>query len=115
MMVAVKTYSAIDVRKRFGQILDEAAAGERIIIERAGQPIAGLVPLVDLEAHDPEARKRRQLDALERIRRRAARIQRLHGPFEKDAATIVREDRAARTEKLVRVVREAQQRRRDQP
>lgn len=105
----MKTYSAIEVRKRFGQILDEAAAGERIVIERAGQPIAGLVPLADLEAHDPEARKRRQLAALERIRRRAAWIQRTHGPFEKDAATIVREDRDARTAKIMRVLREARE------
>lgn len=107
----MKIYSAIDVRKRFGQILDEAAAGERIVIERAGHPIAGLVPLADLEAHDPEARKRRQQAAIQRMRRRAAWIQRVYGPFEKDAATVVREDRAARTEKLMRVLREDRERR----
>jgi len=45
MMVGMKTVSALDVRKHFGQLLDEAAAGERIIIERAGQPRAALVPL----------------------------------------------------------------------
>ena len=106
----MKTYSAIDVRKRFGQILDEAAAGERIIIERAGHPIAGLVPLADLEAHDPEARKRRQLEAIQRMRRLARRVQRDYGPFEKDAATVVREDREARTAKLMRVVSEALER-----
>lgn len=110
----MKTYSAIEVRRRFGRILDEAAAGERIVIERAGQPIAGLVPLADLEAHDPEARKRRQLAALERMRRLAERVQRESGPFKKDAATIVREDRDARTAKMVRVLREAQERNRRQ-
>jgi len=106
----MKTYSAIEVRKRFGQILDEAAAGERIVIERAGQPIAGLVPLADLAEHDPETRKRRQLAALDRMRRLSQQVQREFGPFEKDAATIVREDRAARTEKLMRVVRESRTR-----
>jgi len=106
----MKTYSAIEVRKRFGQILDEAAAGERIVIERAGQPIAGLVPLADLAEHDPEARKRRQLAALDRMRRLARRVQREYGPFEKDAATIVREDREARTTKLMRVLRESHER-----
>jgi prevent-host-death family protein len=106
----MKTYSAIEVRKHFGQILDEAAAGERIVIERAGQPVAGLVPMADLEAHDPEARKRRQLAALERMRRLAQRVQREYGPFGKDAATIVREDRDARTAKIVRVLREARDR-----
>ena len=31
----MRSVSALDVRKHFGQLLDEAAAGERLIIERA--------------------------------------------------------------------------------
>lgn len=93
----MKTYSAIEVRKRFGQILDEAAAGERIVIERAGQPVAGLVPLSDLAANDPEERRRRQFEALARIRRRSRRIQQLYGPFEPGVgARTVRADRDSR-------------------
>lgn len=87
----MKTYTALEVRKRFGQILDEAAAGERIIVERAGRPIAALVPLGDLAAHDPEERKARRLAALERLVRRARRTSARYGPF--DAAAAIRADR----------------------
>ena len=64
MMVDMKTVSALDVRKRFGELLDEAAAGERIVIERAGQPRAALVPLADLDEVDPEQVNRRRREAL---------------------------------------------------
>ncbi len=57
----MKTVSALDLRARVGQLLDEAAAGERIVIERAGQPLCALVPLSDLEHTDPDlVRKRRR-------------------------------------------------------
>jgi len=70
-MASMKTVSALDVRKHFGQLLDEAAAGERIIIERAGQPRAALVPLEDLRHVDPDQRLARQKAALEEIKRMA--------------------------------------------
>jgi prevent-host-death family protein len=70
-MVAVKTVSALDVRKRFGQILDEAAAGEQIVIERAGRAVAALVPLSDFEQVSADARRQRRLEAIEDIRRLA--------------------------------------------
>ena len=57
----MRTITALEVRAKFGQVLDEAAAGERFIVERAGQPVAAIVPLRDLEAVDPERiRERRQ-------------------------------------------------------
>lgn len=87
----MKTYSALEVRKQFGRILDEAAAGERIVIERSGRPIAGLVPIADLEEHDPERRTAGRLEALARIRRMAAETRVRYGPF--DAAAAVRADR----------------------
>ena len=34
-----------DLRNHGGEIVDRAAAGERIIITRAGEPVAELVPL----------------------------------------------------------------------
>ena len=70
-MVLMKTVTALDVRKHFGQLLDEAAGGERIVIERAGQPRAALVSLEDLRELDPEERLAGQRDALEEIRRMA--------------------------------------------
>src|SRR3989337_2210436 len=53
----MRTVTALDVRRRFGQIIDQAAAGERIVIERAGQPVAALVPLADLARVDPDRRR----------------------------------------------------------
>jgi prevent-host-death family protein len=67
----MRTVTAIEVRKRFGEIVDQAAAGERIVIERAGHPIAAIVPLSDLAQIDPDEKRKRQLAALEEIRRRA--------------------------------------------
>lgn len=101
----MKTYSALEVRKRFGEILDEAAAGERIVIERAGMPVAGLVPLADLEEHDPARRRQGRLAALARLQERARLYERGHGRAEIDAATIIRQQRLARDEQVMRAVR----------
>lgn len=69
----MRTVTALEVRARFGQIVDEAAAGERIVIERAGQPVAAIVPLADLALVDPERRRAARLAAIEDIRRLATR------------------------------------------
>ena len=63
----MKTISALEVRAKFGQVLDEAAAGERFVVERAGAPVAAIVPLQDLLATDPEQVKARRLEAVDRI------------------------------------------------
>ena len=63
----MKTISALEVRAKFGQVLDEAAAGERFVVERAGAPVAAIVPLRDLLATDPEQVKARRLEAVDRI------------------------------------------------
>ena len=67
----MRSVSALDVRKRFGQLLDEAAAGERLIIERAGQPVAALVPLSDVPELNREERIRRRREAIADIARMA--------------------------------------------
>ena len=69
----MRSVTALDVRRRFGQIVDEAAAGERIVIERAGQPIAAIVPLSDLALVDPERRKAERLAVIDSIARMAKR------------------------------------------
>ena len=69
----MRVVRALDVRARFGQILDQAAAGERFVIERAGVPLAAIVPLADLEAVDPERKRTRELEAFERLMRLARR------------------------------------------
>ena len=87
----MKTVSALDVRRRFGQLLDEAAAGERIVIERAGIPLAALVPLSDLADANPTAVVGRQLAALAEIRRLVAEAP--PGPRGWSATAAIRGDR----------------------
>lgn len=97
----MRTVSAIEMRQRFGQILDEAGGGERIVIERAGQPIAALVPLRDLAELDPERRRASRLAAIDDIRR----MPRLaSAPF--DAAKVVRKTRRLRDRQILRAVRD---------
>jgi prevent-host-death family protein len=97
----MKTVSALEVRKRFGQLLDEAAAGERIVIERAGEPRAALVPLSDLDHVDPErqlAQRRAAFDELMRMARRRP------VPPGLDSARIVREMRDEREAHIAAVI-----------
>jgi prevent-host-death family protein len=89
----MRTVSALDVRRRFGEIVDQAAAGERIVIERAGQPIAALVPLADLELVDPERRTTARLAAIDEIERSTRRRP---FPVDLDVERLVREQRMER-------------------
>jgi len=89
----MRSVTALDVRRRFGEIVDQAAAGERIVIERSGQPIAALVPLSDLALVDPELRKAERLRAIDDIVKRARRLK-IEPGF--DAERAVREGRRAR-------------------
>lgn len=94
----MRTVTALDMRRKFGALLDEAAAGERLIIERGGQPIAALVPLSDVADQDPEAIKRRRLKAIDDIRRMAR-----HGP-RLTSEEIVELIRAGRQERLEHIL-----------
>ncbi len=97
----MRSVSALDVRKHFGQLLDEAAAGERLIIERAGQPVAALVPLSDVPELNREERIRRRLEAIDDIVRLARQR-----PVDRsvDAATLIRRQRDERTQQIMRAV-----------
>lgn len=90
--------------RRFGEIVDQAAAGERIIIERAGQPVAAIVSLADLELVDPERVKARRLAALDDVKRLARRR-----PFEltEDPAALLRRQRTERAEQVTRSIGDA--------
>jgi prevent-host-death family protein len=94
----MRSVSALDVRKKFGQLLDEAAAGERLIIERAGQPVAALVPLSDVPELNREERVRRRLQAIDDIARAAKRR-----PFPPglDAVAVIRQQRDERAEHIM--------------
>lgn len=95
----MRSVSALDVRKHFGQLLDEAAGGERLIIERAGLPVAALVPLSDLPEMNRDERVRRRREAIDDIARLARQR-----PVDRtvDAATLIREQRRQRTKQVLR-------------
>lgn len=107
MMVSMKTVSALEVRKRFGAILDEAAAGEQIVIERAGHPVAALVPLSDLDDVSADARRQRRIDAVEEMQRLAREY-----PVDiPDPVALIRQMREERDEQIMRNIRRARERR----
>lgn len=55
-MKGVKTISAIKARKNLGQLLEEVYyQGAQYIIERAGRPMAVVVPLQQLEERKDKA------------------------------------------------------------
>jgi antitoxin (DNA-binding transcriptional repressor) of toxin-antitoxin stability system len=66
----MRVVTPTDMRKRLGEILDAASAGERILIERDHKPIAWLVSPEDGRRFDEEkqARIARSLEALDRLR-----------------------------------------------
>jgi prevent-host-death family protein len=93
----MRSVTALDVRRKFGQIVDEAAAGERIVIERAGQPVAAIVPLSDLALVDPERRRAERLRAIDDIARLAKRTRRATGA---SGAAVIRAQRDARAREV---------------
>ncbi len=93
----MRTVTAMDMRKRLGEILDAASAGERILIERDHRPLAYLVSVEEgdsLGESRDELRKRR-LAALDRIDEFARRMAIEHPPRpdDLDAAEAIRRDR----------------------
>ncbi len=55
----MQTVNVHAAKTHFSRLVDQAAAGEEIIIAKAGKPVAKLVPLTPLER-----RPKRQLGAL---------------------------------------------------
>jgi prevent-host-death family protein len=91
----MRTITAMDLRRRLGEVLDRASAGERIVVERDRRPMAVLVPYEDavrLE-EDPDGRRTRALAALDRLEAFAQRMTDDVGTTS-DAATVIREERA---------------------
>jgi prevent-host-death family protein len=54
----MRTVSAMDLRKKLGEILDAASAGEQILIERDQKPLAYLVSVEDGQRLDPDREER---------------------------------------------------------
>jgi prevent-host-death family protein len=84
----------MDLRRRLGEILDAASAGERFIIERDRRPLAVLVSVEDghrLDASEDE-RQARRLAALDRLERLGARLAEAH-PSDVTAVEAIRAER----------------------
>ena len=105
----MRIVTAMDVRKRLGEILDAASAGERILIERDRRPLAYLVSVEDgrrLDATRDEIRSRR-LAALDRLEVLAEEMAEKH-PLQDDGLTDaewIRRDRDARTDRIESAIR----------
>jgi prevent-host-death family protein len=93
----MRTVTAMEMRKRLGEILDAASAGERILIERDHRPLAYLVSVEEgrrLVVTNEETRQRR-LEALDRLEVFANEMAEKYPPQpgDPDAATAVRLER----------------------
>jgi prevent-host-death family protein len=87
----------MDLRRRMGEILDQASAGEHIVVERDRRPLAVLVPFEDAMRlrESPADARARALAALDRLQAFAERM-RADGPKTDGppgAATLIREER----------------------
>src|SRR5450759_4927182 len=100
----MRVVTPLDLRRSLGAILDAASAGERLVIERNGRPLAMLVSVEEGRRLDPDA------EAL-RLRRIAAvdRIGQMRSKHDPDGYPEHQEDdpeRAARWRERYRVERE---------
>ncbi|MBA3876193.1 MAG: hypothetical protein C0498_04525 [Anaerolinea sp.] len=100
----MRTITAMDLRRRLGEILDAAAAGERIAIERDGRPMAVLVTpeAATRLDEDADARVQRGLAALDRLDEFRERMAHLH-PGPDDGLTTaewIRRERDARDDRI---------------
>jgi prevent-host-death family protein len=94
----MRTISAMDLRRRMGEFLDRASAGEHVVIERDRRPLAVLVPYEDAMRlrESPADTRARAVAALDRLEAFASRMAAEHpaAMAAPDAATAVREDRS---------------------
>ncbi len=105
----MRVVTPTDMRKRLGEILDAASAGERILIERDHKPIAWLVSPEDGRRfdEDKEARIARSLAALDRLDELSQRLAREY-PAPNDgltAAEWLAQERERRTDQIEEAVR----------
>lgn len=95
----------MDMRKKLGEILDAASAGERILIERDQKPLAYLVSVEDGQRLDPdrEERIKRRLQALDALVEMGKEYRREHPWQEADMTSTerIRWDRDHRDEEKV--------------
>jgi antitoxin (DNA-binding transcriptional repressor) of toxin-antitoxin stability system len=97
------------MRKRLGEILDAASAGERILIERDHKPLAWLVSPEDGRRFDEDgqARLERSLAALDRLDEFSRRMASEYPPPEDGLTETewLREERERRTDRIEEAVK----------
>jgi prevent-host-death family protein len=102
----MRTVSAMDMRKRLGEILDAASAGERILIERDHRPLAYLVSVEEAQRLDPDREQllAQRMEALDRLLAHGAEIREKY-PDPDDGLTTsewIRQDHIRRAERIAR-------------
>jgi prevent-host-death family protein len=90
----MRTISPLDLRRSLGQILDQASAGERFLIERDHRPLAVLVSVEDAARLDEDraAQIKRRHAALDKLVAHGNEMSRLH-PSDLSAVEAIRLDR----------------------
>ena len=104
----MRVVTPTDLRKRLGEILDAASAGEQVLIERDHRPLAYLVSVEDGRRLDGEearmARSLAALDRLEELREQWARDYPVPDDGLTDAEWI-QQERERRTDRIDRAAR----------
>ncbi len=92
----MRSVSALILRKKLGEILDAASAGERILIERDRRPVAVLVSYEDAQRLEEsrEERLQRSTAALDRLEALAEQMAR-ENPWPEgfDSVAVIRQAR----------------------
>ncbi|OGO56738.1 MAG: hypothetical protein A2V85_08475 [Chloroflexi bacterium RBG_16_72_14] len=102
----MRTVSAMDMRRRLGEILDAASAGERILIERDHRPLAYLVSVEDGDRLDPDRAEllAQRIAAMDSLMAHGAEMRKLY-PDPDDGLTTaewLREEHDRRAEQISR-------------
>ncbi len=105
----MRTVTAMDMRKRLGEILDAASAGERILIERDHRPLAYLVSVEEGERLEPDREEviARRLAALDRLVEFGKEMREKYPPPDDGLtdAEWIRQDHERRAERIERAAR----------
>jgi prevent-host-death family protein len=64
-----KIIGAFEVRRKFGELLDEVTKGDKVVVERHGKPVAAVVPI---ELYEQWKRQRQQF--FDQMREVSARV-----------------------------------------
>ncbi len=103
----MRVVTPTDMRKRLGEILDAASAGERILISRDHRPLAVLISVEEAEQLEGEARKeaiQRRLAALDRLVEFGKRMREEFPPPDDGLTTAewLQQERERRTDRIIR-------------